>query len=106
MYLKLHADKDVSKILYNLGKSMIEDDKSDLGWVTYKNRRLHRYHGRAAPDHASPVHHWMAGTLLCLIAQGLALVQTATEAQEVYQSIQSALAEEAPESGAAGAKSE
>ena len=95
-----HADKDVSKILYNLGKSMIEDDKSDLGWVTYRNRRLHRYHGRAAPDHSSPVHHWMAGTLLCLIAQGLALVQTANDAREVYQEIQNSIAQEGHGSGA------
>ena len=86
-------DKDVAKILYNLGESMIHDDRGDLGYVTYRNRKLHHYGGKPAPDHPSPVHHWMLGTLLCLTAQGLALVKTAQEAQEVYQDIQSATAE-------------
>lgn len=90
----MHADKDVSKILYNLGASMIADDKSDLGWTTYRNRRLHHYQGRAAPHHESPVHHWMAGTALCLIAQMMALAQTANDARQVFEDIQASQADE------------
>ena len=102
----IEADKDVAKILYNLGASMIEDDKSDLGWVTYSNRRLHHYGGRHAPNHANPFHHWMAGTALCLISQAMALVSTAREAQEVYEEIQAAISdEESPESGPVVTKS-
>ena len=95
----MEVDKDVAKILYNLGESMIHDDKADIGWTTYSNRRLHYYGGRPAPSHTSPVHHWMAGTALCLIAQAMALVSTAQEASEVYQEIQQAITDEqAPES--------
>lgn len=90
----MHIDKDVSKILYNLGESMIHDDRGDLGWTTYRNRRLHRYQGRAAPHHASPLHHWIWGTGLCLVAQMMALAQTANEAREVYEDIQAAQAAE------------
>lgn len=86
-------DKDMAKILYNLGESMIHDDRGDLGWVTYRNRRLHTYGGRPAPNHSNPMHHWMAGTLLCLTAQAMALVSTAQEAQAVYQDIQAELSE-------------
>lgn len=90
----VEVDKDVAKILYNLGESMIHDDRGDLGYVTYRNRKLHHYGGKLAPDHPSPVHHWMLGTLLCLTAQGLALVKTAQEAQEVYQDIAAATTDE------------
>jgi hypothetical protein len=83
-----YFDKDMAKILYNLGESMIYDDRGDLGWVTYRNRRLHQYGGKPAPNHSSPVHHWMAGTALCLMAQAMALVATAQEAKAVYDDIE------------------
>ena len=51
-----------------LGETLIRDDAGDLGYLTYRNRRRHRYHGRIAPDHPSPVHHYMAGTGILLMS--------------------------------------
>lgn len=93
----MEADKDIAKILYNLGESMIHDDRGDLGWVTYRNRKTHHYGGHLAPNHSSPFHHWQAGTLLCLVAQAMALISTAQEAQTVLQEIQAALVSEQSE---------
>ena len=99
-----HVDKDMAKIIYNLGEAMIQDDRGDLGWVTYHGRRLHHYGGKSAPNHSSPVHHWMAGTALCLIAQLMALAQTAQEAHQIYQEIQNELSE--PDLGSVSAVGE
>ena len=98
----MHFDKDAARILYDVGASMIEDDKSDLGWTTYSQRRLHHYHGHRATEHSTPFHHWQLGTLLCLTAQFLALAQTAQEAHDVFQEMQSELSQESSESDAAG----
>ena len=98
MSFSFSADKDVAKILYNLGASMIHDDRGDLGWTTYHGRRLHHYGGRRAENHVQPLHHWMAGTALCLIAQAMALVSTAQEARDVVDQIERELSESAPES--------
>lgn len=54
------------------GESLIRDDKGDLGYLNYRNRRRHTYHGKKSPDHPSPVHHWQAGTALCLTSYLLA----------------------------------
>jgi hypothetical protein len=48
------------------GESLIRDDKGDLGYFNYRNRKRHRYHGRHSPHHPSPIHHYMAGTVLTL----------------------------------------
>jgi len=91
---RMEVDRDIAKILYNLGESMIHDDKSDLGWTTYRNRKTHHYGGHLAPNHSSPFHHWQVGTLLCLTALGMGLMKTAQEAQEVYREIQDAMSAE------------
>lgn len=91
--MSFSADKDIAKILYNLGASMIKDDASDLGWTTYKNRRLHHYAGRHAPNHSQPVHHWQVGTLMCIASQLMALASTAIDAQNTYAEIQAQLNE-------------
>lgn len=58
---------------FNLfGESLIKDDKADLGYLTYRNRKRHTYHGKKAPNHPSPLHHYMAGTALCLTSYLLA----------------------------------
>jgi hypothetical protein len=77
-------DKDFAKAIYNLGHLLIHDDKGDLGFTTYHGRSSHTYHGKKAPDHPSPVHHWMAGTALVMISQIMALAATAQEAASVY----------------------
>jgi len=91
------ADKDVAKILYNVGESMIKDDKNDLAWTTYSNRRLHHYGGHRAPNHSSPFHHWQVGTALCFLSQFLALASTAIEAQQTYEEMQQVINEEESE---------
>lgn len=103
--MSFSADRDVAKILYNLGASMIHDDRGDLGWTTYHGRRLHQYGGRHAPNHSTPLHHWMAGTALCLVAQAMALVATAQEAQDVVAQIESVLNESDPVSASVGEQS-
>lgn len=54
------------------GEQLIRDDSSDLGYFDYRNRRRHKYHGRHAPDHPSPVHHYMLGTVIGLASYMLA----------------------------------
>lgn len=77
----INFDPNLAKAIYNLGHTLIQDDKADLGWVTYRNRHNHTYHGKKAPHHPSPFHHWQAGTLLCMIGQMMAL---GALAQDVY----------------------
>jgi hypothetical protein len=67
------VDKDLARAIYDLGHTLIQDDKADLGYTTYRNRTNHRYHGKLAPHHPSPFHHWQAGTLLCLVGQLMSL---------------------------------
>ena len=104
--MSFSADRDVAKILYNLGHSMIQDDRGDLGWTTYHGRRMHHYGGRHAPHHSQPLHHWMAGTVLCLVAQAMALVSTAQDAQDVVAQIESELSQSEPEFDVAASQSD
>ena len=92
--MSINVDKDLAKILWNTSHAMIKDDKGDLGWITYRNRRLHHYQGHVAPHHPEPLHHYMFGTALCFLAQFAALISAAQEANLVYQDIQSALLSE------------
>jgi hypothetical protein len=57
---------DLFEALSIFGESLIKDDKADLGYFTYRNRRGHKYRGKAAPNHPSPWHHYQIGSLLCL----------------------------------------
>lgn len=68
------------------GESLIRDDKGDLGYLTYRNRRRHRYHGKLAPDHPSPVHHWQLGTLLILLSDFLAPMAMAIDLRDEFNS--------------------
>jgi hypothetical protein len=74
-------DENLAKTIYNLGSSLIQDDKGDIGWITYRNRNNHVYHGKVAPNHPSPFHHWQIGTILCMLGQAMAL---GAMAQDVY----------------------
>lgn len=71
MYHKL-GTYDLIEALSIFGESLIKDDKADLGYFTYRNRRRHKYRGKPAPHHPSPFHHYHAGTLLCLTSYLLA----------------------------------
>lgn len=75
---------DQAKLLYETGLALVKDDASDIGWLTYKNRRLHRYHGKKAPDHESPFHHWQIGTILMLIGQFGGALAMAQEAHQAF----------------------
>lgn len=78
-------DDDYTKILYNLGKAMIYDDKADLGYTTYYGRKSHKYNGRYSPNHPSPLHHWQAGSILVLLSQFLSLNNIAKDAMAIAQ---------------------
>ena len=68
---------------FNLfGESLIRDDKGDLGYFTYRNRHRHKYHGRHAPNHPSPLHHYMAGSVLVLGSYLLAPLALALDIKE------------------------
>lgn len=76
-------DSDFAKILYNFGSAMIKDDAHDLGFMSYRSRNSHKYHGVIKPDHPSNLHHWQVGSALVLISQLMALADTASEAMEI-----------------------
>ena len=68
---------------FNLfGESLIIDDKGDLGTFNYRNRRRHKYHGKKAPHHPSPFHHYQVGTIVCLTSYLLAPIALALDIQE------------------------
>lgn len=77
----MNLDADLAKAIYNLGHTLIQDDKADLGYLSYRNRTNHVYHGKVAPHHPSPLHHWQVGTLLCMLAQFMSI---GALAQDVY----------------------
>lgn len=64
------------------GEALIRDDKGDLGYFDYRNRRRHTYHGKNAPHHPSPFHHYQVGTILSLIAYCLAPIAMAIDIKE------------------------
>jgi hypothetical protein len=77
----INFDPNLAKAIYNLGHSLIQDDKADIGWMTYRNRHNHIYHGKKSPDHLSPFHHYQVGSLLCMLAQFMSI---GALAQDVY----------------------
>lgn len=81
-YIMINFDPNLAKAIYNLGHSLIQDDKGDLGWMSYRNRNTHTYHGKVAPHHPSPLHHWQAGTLLCMLAQFMSIGALASDLTE------------------------
>lgn len=78
----INFNADLAKVIYNLGHTMILDDKADLGWVTYRGRHNHTYHGKKAPDHPSPFHHYMIGSVLCMLAQAMSIGALANDLTE------------------------
>ena len=82
--MTVEFDDDYTKILYNIGKAMIYDDKGDLGYANYHGRRSHTYHGKNSPNHPSPWHHYQLGSVLVLLSQFLSLNSVAKDAQELY----------------------
>ena len=70
-----------------LSETLIKDDKGDLGYLQYRNRRRHRYHGKISPHHPSPVHHYQIGTVIGLISYALAPIAMAIDLKEELQDI-------------------
>lgn len=64
------------------GEQLIRDDKGDLGYFDYRNRRRHKYHGRYSPNHPSPVHHYQAGTVISLVSYMLAPIAMYLDLQD------------------------
>lgn len=73
---------DLVETLSLFGESLIRDDASDLGYFTYRNRKRHKYHGKHAPHHPSPFHHYQIGSLLVLASYIFAPIAMATDMQE------------------------
>lgn len=70
---------------FNLfGESLIKDDKADLGYLNYRNRKRHKYRGRHAPHHPSPWHHYQVGSLLVLGSYLLAPIAMALDIKEEF----------------------
>ncbi len=68
---------------FNLfGESLIKDDKGDLGTFNYRNRKRHTYHGKKAPNHPSPFHHYQVGTVIYLTSLFMAPIAMALDIQE------------------------
>ena len=49
-----YVTHDMARLFYEASEALVLDDKHDLGYFTYKNRKSHKYHGRLAPNHESP----------------------------------------------------
>ena len=79
---------EVYKLMYELGHALILDDKRDLFRTVYKHRPNYKYHGKVSKHHISPVHHWMGGTLLVLLAQFGILANTAAEAKALVEEME------------------
>lgn len=80
--MSIQADDTVTKLMYDVGSALLQDDAQDLGYFSYRNRRNHRYHGKSSPSHESPWHHWQIGVLLMLGAQALTLSSLVKDAKE------------------------
>lgn len=70
--------------LYALGEALIYDDRHDLGYFSYTNRKNHYYNGKPAPNHRSIFHHWQLGAILIVLSQigGLAALARGDDDQE------------------------
>ena len=77
-----YVSYDAARLLYDISEAAILDDRHDLGWFTYKNRKNHKYHGKVAKDHPDPFHHWQWGGLGIAIAEVMGLLATLNEAQQ------------------------
>ena len=62
---------------------LTKDDAHDFGFMFYKSRNSHKYHGVVQPDHPSNLYHWQVGSVLVLLSQFMALADTASEALEI-----------------------
>ncbi len=71
----------MSRMLWDLGEMMIEDDKHDIGYFAYRNRKYHTYHGRRAPNHPLPFHHWQIGGIFCIVGKLAAMIELAKETE-------------------------
>jgi hypothetical protein len=67
------------EIIYNLGETLLYDDRGDIGFFTYRKRKNHYYNGKKSEDHPSPVHHWQLGALLVLFSEIAGLLAIARE---------------------------
>jgi hypothetical protein len=64
------------------GESLIRDDAGDLGYLTYRNRKRHTYHGKKSPHHPSPLHHYQIGTIITLSSYFLAPLAMALDMRD------------------------
>lgn len=83
------VDDSVYKLMYELGKNLIWDDRADIYRTVYAYRPRHKYHGKLSPHHPSPAHHYLIGSVLVLLAQFGVLANTAVEAQQLAKDMES-----------------
>ena len=76
---------DAARMLYNISEAAIFDDKHDIGYFAYKNRKNHKYHGKKAPDHPESFHHWQWGGLGIAAATIMYLIATLNETQKALK---------------------
>ena len=81
-------DDSVYKIMYELGRNLIWDDRADIYRTVYAHRPRHKYHGKISPHHTGGLHHYMLGSLLVLLSQFGVLANTAMEAQEIAREME------------------
>src|ERR1051326_2247311 len=72
IFWMLEVTMPIARFVDKLGEFLIADDKHDIGYYSYKNRKNHTYHGRKAPNHPSVMHHWQVGALGIFTAHMLA----------------------------------
>ena len=73
--------------MYDVGKALLVDDKMDIGYTIYYNRKGHLYHGRRSPHHPSALHHWQLAIPMILGSQILALIAKAKEVYTAFQEV-------------------
>lgn len=81
----IQSDDTINRLMWDLGETLIIDDKDDLGYFSYKGRNRHRYHGQNNPNHPLPFHHWQAGVMLLGLSQILTLASLARDVKEVAE---------------------
>lgn len=80
-----YVELDTASLLYEFSEALIKDDKHDIGYFTYRNRKSHKYHGKPAPNHPSPIHHWQIGGLGIALSLVMGLLHDLQEMQKVMQ---------------------
>jgi hypothetical protein len=64
-----HIPISVCKVIHDISYQMLYDDRHDIGYFQYWGRNDHFYHGKPAPDHPLPSHHWQFSIFGMMFAQ-------------------------------------